>query len=93
MEVFQETYGGIPPTTDGIENGLWRTLPAPPANTDAFATSSTGAIMAPPVPEGGGRRGRRADPDGHPEGDPPGGLVEDAFTEAAKAVQDEIDKG
>lgn len=93
MTVFQESYGGIPPTVDGIENGLWRTLPGPPDNTDAFATSSTGAIMAPQFPRAAGGVFAEQILTATQKVILQGVSVEDAFTEAAKAVQDEIDKG
>ena len=93
MQVFQETYGGIPPTTDGIENGLWRDLPAPPANVDAFATSSTGAIMAPQFPRAAGSVFAEEILTATQRVLLEGVSVEDAFTEAANTVQQSIDEG
>jgi multiple sugar transport system substrate-binding protein len=93
MRVFQETYGAIPPTTDGIENGLWRELPPPPANTDAFATSSTGALMAPQLPRAAGGVFAEQILTATQRVLLEGVSVEDAFTEAANAVQQAIDEG
>lgn len=93
MTAFQETYGGIPPTIDGIETGLWRDLPGPPENVDAFATSSTGAIMAPQLPRGAGNVFSEEVRNAVQRVVLEGASVEEAFTQAAERVQQEIDAG
>lgn len=93
MKVFQEGYGGIPPTKDGIENGLWRDLPAPPENVDAFATSSTGAVMAPQLPGTAGNEMATQVLQATQKVILQGVSVDQAFKDAATAVQKAIDEG
>ena len=50
IHLLEDTYATVPPTKDGIANGTWRTLPAPPANVDAFGAAIADAVIAPALP-------------------------------------------
>jgi multiple sugar transport system substrate-binding protein len=93
MQIFQESYRGIPPTLDGIENGVWRELPAPPSNTAAYETASTNALMAPALPGTAGNVLADQVLQATQRVVLQGESVEDAFGAAAEAVQKAIDEG
>jgi multiple sugar transport system substrate-binding protein len=48
---LQNSYQILPATQDGVANGSWKSLPAPPAKTSVFADAVTGALMAPQLPK------------------------------------------
>jgi multiple sugar transport system substrate-binding protein len=50
IKLLEDTYATVPPTKDGIANGSWKTLPAPPANVDAFGAAISDAVIAPALP-------------------------------------------
>lgn len=50
IKLLENTYATVPPTKDGIANGAWKTLPAPPANVNAFAAAIQDAVIAPALP-------------------------------------------
>jgi multiple sugar transport system substrate-binding protein len=50
IKLLEDTYATVPPTKDGIANGTWKTLPAPPANVNAFAAAIQDAVIAPALP-------------------------------------------
>jgi multiple sugar transport system substrate-binding protein len=50
IHLLEDTYATVPPTKDGIANGTWKTLPAPPANVNAFGAAIADAVIAPALP-------------------------------------------
>jgi multiple sugar transport system substrate-binding protein len=50
IKLLEDTYATVPPTKDGIANGSWKSLPAPPSNVNAFATAIQDAVIAPALP-------------------------------------------
>jgi multiple sugar transport system substrate-binding protein len=50
IKLLEDTYATVPPTKDGIANGTWRTLAAPPSNVKAFAAAIQDAVIAPALP-------------------------------------------
>jgi len=50
INTLQASGSLVPPTDDGIANGDWRKLAAPPANVDAFANAIKNAFIAPKLP-------------------------------------------
>jgi multiple sugar transport system substrate-binding protein len=50
INTLQASGSLVPPTDDGIANGDWRRLAAPPANVDAFANAIKNAFIAPHLP-------------------------------------------
>jgi len=50
INTLQASGSLVPPTDDGIANGDWRKLPAPPANIDAFANAIKNSFIAPHLP-------------------------------------------
>ena len=50
IKLLEDTYATVPPTLDGIANGTWKTLPAPPSNVDAFSAAIQDAVIAPALP-------------------------------------------
>lgn len=93
MKVFQENYTTIPATKDGIDGGLWRELPGPPNNVDAFAQSDKEAIMAPQLPRAAGDVLTSSILTAQQKVLLQGDSVEDAFGAAAKEVQAALDTG
>jgi ABC-type glycerol-3-phosphate transport system substrate-binding protein len=49
-KLLEDTYATVPPTKDGIANGTWKALPAPPANVNAFGAAIQDAVIAPALP-------------------------------------------
>jgi multiple sugar transport system substrate-binding protein len=50
IKLLEDTYATVPPTQDGIANGTWKSLPAPPSNVNAFAAAIQDAVIAPALP-------------------------------------------
>lgn len=50
IKLLEDTYATVPPTKDGIANGTWKSLPAPPANVGAFGAAIEDAVIAPALP-------------------------------------------
>ncbi|MDL4821830.1 ABC transporter substrate-binding protein [Actinomadura opuntiae] len=50
MKLAQATGQVVPPTQQGVNNGAWRSLPAPPTNEEAFAQDAKDAFLPPPLP-------------------------------------------
>ncbi|MBZ2196253.1 extracellular solute-binding protein [Occultella gossypii] len=50
MLVAQEVGGAIPPTEDGIDNGIWRDVSPPPANIAIFGESARTAVLLTQMP-------------------------------------------
>lgn len=50
IKLLEDTYATVPPTKDGIANGTWKSLPAPPSNVDAFGAAIKDAVIAPALP-------------------------------------------
>jgi ABC-type glycerol-3-phosphate transport system substrate-binding protein len=50
INTLQASGSLVPPTDDGIANGDWRKLAAPPANVDAFANAIKNSFIAPHLP-------------------------------------------
>ena len=50
MKVAQEVGGVIPPTEDGIDNGIWQDVPPPPANIAIFGESARTAVLLTQMP-------------------------------------------
>lgn len=50
MKLAQATGQVVPPTADGLANGTWKDLPAPPKNEEAFATDAKNAVLAVQLP-------------------------------------------
>jgi multiple sugar transport system substrate-binding protein len=50
IKLLEDTYATVPPTKDGIANGTWKTLPAPPADVNAFGAAISDAVIAPALP-------------------------------------------
>ena len=50
IKLLEDTYATVPPTKDGIANGTWKSLAAPPANVNAFAAAIQDAVIAPALP-------------------------------------------
>ena len=90
MKTLQETYQVMPPTADGVDNGLWRNLPAPPANTAAFATDVKVAVLSTHLPG----RAQAVLADAVTEATEKvllnGVSIEEAFGEAQKKVNDAL---
>jgi len=40
----------LPPTIDGLANGIWRNAPAPPTNQQIFADDAKEAVLAVQLP-------------------------------------------
>jgi multiple sugar transport system substrate-binding protein len=50
IKLLEDTYATVPPTKDGIANGTWKSLAAPPANVNAFGSAIQDAVIAPALP-------------------------------------------
>ncbi len=50
INTLQMAYGLVPPNDAGIKSGAWRSLPAPPANVDAFGNAIKDSFIAPKLP-------------------------------------------
>jgi multiple sugar transport system substrate-binding protein len=50
IKLLEDTYATVPPTKVGIASGSWKTLPAPPANVNAFGAAISDAVIAPALP-------------------------------------------
>ena len=50
INTLQLAYGLVPPNDAGIKSGAWRSLPAPPANVDAFGNAIKDSFIAPKLP-------------------------------------------
>ncbi|MEE4540377.1 sugar ABC transporter substrate-binding protein [Streptomyces sp. V4-01] len=50
MKLAQATGQVVPPTLEGVDNGAWRQLPAPPQNEAAFAQDAKDAYLPPALP-------------------------------------------
>ena len=50
MKLAQATGQVVPPTADGLNNGTWKDLPAPPTNNQAFIDAAKTAVMAVQLP-------------------------------------------
>ena len=50
IKLLEDTYATVPPTKDGIANGTWKSLPAPPENVNAFGAAIQDAVIAPALP-------------------------------------------
>lgn len=83
---LQKTYQSVPPTKEGLEKGIWRTLPAPPKNPELFATAATSALMAPQLPQ----RAQSALDDAVKEATQKVVLKNIAVADAFKAAEDKV---
>lgn len=54
MKLAQESGQVVPPTVDGLDGGIWRDVPAPPANQEAFAEAAKTAVLQTQLPGQGG---------------------------------------
>lgn len=50
MKIAQEIGGTIPPTEEGIENGVWKDVPPPPASIEIFGESARTAVLLVQMP-------------------------------------------
>jgi len=50
MKLAQESGQVLPPTIDGLANGIWRNAPAPPTNQQIFADDAKEAVLAVQLP-------------------------------------------
>jgi multiple sugar transport system substrate-binding protein len=50
MKLAQATGQVVPPTQEGVDNGAWRQLPAPPQNEAAFAQDAKDAFLPAALP-------------------------------------------
>jgi len=50
INTLQASGSLVPPTDEGIANGAWRTLAAPPANVDVFGRAIKNSFIAPKLP-------------------------------------------
>ena len=53
LNTLETNYSTVPPNAQGIANGTWRKLPAPPANVQAFADAISQSFIAPALPGNG----------------------------------------
>lgn len=88
--VLQETYQSVPPTTEGLEQGIWRDLPAPPENPEVYAEAAEAAVMAPKLPQRGEAALTEAIKTATQEVVLEGRPIADAFADAETAVNDAL---
>ncbi|MGN9787972.1 ABC transporter substrate-binding protein [Nonomuraea sp. ZG12] len=50
MKIAQEAGQVVPPTLDGLENGIWKDLKAPPSNNAVFADAAKNAVLPTQLP-------------------------------------------
>lgn len=90
MKLAQATGQVIPPTRQGLSDGSWRDLPAPPENVDAFAKAAEDAYLLPALP--GDAQGVLTDSvkKAIQQVELEGRSVEEAFTDAENAVNEAL---
>lgn len=92
MKVAQEVGGVIPPTDDGIDNGIWKDGTPPPANIAIFGESARTAVLLTQMPGSSSTTMSEATKKATQEVLLNGKSIEEAFGEAEQTVNDAIEK-
>lgn len=92
MKVAQEVGGVIPPTDDGIDNGIWKDGTPPPANVEIFGESARTAVLLTQMPGSSSTTLTEATKKATQEVLLNGKSIEEAFAEAEQTVNDAIEK-
>lgn len=91
--VLQETYQSVPATSDGLAEGIWRDLPAPPDSPEVYAEAAETAVMAPLFPDRGQAAMSEAIMQATQEVVLEGRPIAEAFADAEQAVNDALAGG
>ena len=91
MKLAQEVGGVIPPTEDGIENGIWKDGTPPPANLAIFGDSARDAVLLAQMPGGPSSVLTEATKKATQQVMLEGRDLTEAFQEAATTVQRALD--
>lgn len=92
MKIAQEVGGVIPPTEDGIDNGIWKDSTPPPANLAIFGDSARTAVLLAQMPGGTGSVLTEATKRATQQVMLEGRDLSEAFQEAQETVQAAIDR-
>jgi ABC-type glycerol-3-phosphate transport system substrate-binding protein len=50
MEILARSYGTVPPIPSLKNSDIWRELPPPPSNNEAFVRAFENGVLAPTIP-------------------------------------------
>lgn len=90
MKVAQKEGGAIPPTNDGIDNGIWKDIPPPPKSIAIFGDSARSAVLLAQLPGTGSSVMGTATKKATQEVVLKGRDIGEAFADAEKTVNDAL---
>ena len=90
MQVAQKVGGAIPPTNDGIDNGIWKDVPPPPKSIAIFGDSARSAVLLAQLPGNASTAMATATKKATQQVVLKGRDIAEAFAEAEKTVNDDL---